>query len=185
MLPGVRDRTKISGPRRSPSPPDPLTIGLLIAIAGLSAESVSAAASAHMGLPDCGPRGGEGVAENSVLAPPTWAEGADHDRCTIGPWAPGPQHEPRGGPESESLGWRVGRANPRRGAFRAAAEWCTGRRISPPDLADAESAASVAGTLNRLLAPVGLVYCDGGADVEPWCALRMQEAPEPPGVRPQ
>ena len=33
---------------------------------------------------------------------PTWADGADYDKHTIGRWAPGPQHEPRDGPESQS-----------------------------------------------------------------------------------
>jgi len=50
--------------------------------------------------------------------------------------------------------------------------------ISWADLADAESA-SVADTLNRQLAPVGII-CDGGPHDEQRCALLRQEAPESP-----
>ena len=78
---------------------------------GRRRAATSSLAPARMGLLDCGPRGGEGVAENSVpgIRPgPTL-----HDKHTIGRWAPGPQHEPRGGPESQSA--HSSRDRPRRG----------------------------------------------------------------------
>ena len=78
---------------------------------GRRRAATSSLAPAHMGLLDCGPRGGEGVAENSVpgIRPgPTL-----HDKHTIGRWVPGPQHEPRGGPESQSA--HSSRDRPRRG----------------------------------------------------------------------
>jgi hypothetical protein len=66
-----------------------------------------------MGLLDCGPRGGEGVAENSVLGirPGPTVQITTNTRS--GRWAPGPQHEPRGGPESQSA--HSSRDRPRRG----------------------------------------------------------------------
>ena len=78
---------------------------------GRRRAATSSLAPAHMGLLDCGPRGGEGVAENSVpgIRPgPTL-----HDKHTIGRWVPGPQHEPRGGPKSQSA--HSSRDRPRRG----------------------------------------------------------------------
>ncbi len=55
--------------------------------------------------------------------------------------------------------------------------------ISPVDLHEAPSPFDVGQQLNRLLGPLGVTYCDGGAFDERWLRLLMAECPGAPLFR--